>query len=127
MNTYTIFMDAIGWIGAGLVLIAYGLLSVKWIDGNTLSYQALNALGALMLVINSYHLGAYPSVGVNAAWIGIAAIALFRDWWKGPAATHKRVTSQISKRVALQKIAFKRIKLPSFKRVNKPVNRSFAG
>jgi hypothetical protein len=29
-------------------------------------------------------LGAYPSVGVNAAWAGIAAAMLVRIWWRGP-------------------------------------------
>ncbi len=122
MNTFPIFIDAIGWIGAVLVLIAYGLLSVKWMEGNTLSYQALNAAGAVMLVINSYYLGAYPSVGVNAAWVGIAAITLFRNWWRGPAATYKKVTSQLSKRVTLQKTSLQRIKLPAFKHANKPAS-----
>jgi hypothetical protein len=129
MNTYTfpIFIDAIGWIGALLVLVAYGLLSIKWMDGNAFSYQLLNAAGAIMLVINSYYLGAYPSVGVNAAWVGIAAITLFRDWWRGPADTYKKVTSQLSKRVNLQKIAIRRVKLPVFKHANKPLSRPTAG
>jgi hypothetical protein len=129
MNTYTfpIFIDAIGWIGALMVLVAYGLLSIKWMDGNALSYQVLNAAGAVMLVINSYYLGAYPSVGVNAAWVGIAAITLFRDWWRGPAATYKKVTSQLSKRVNLQKTALRRVKLPAFKHVSKPASHLSAG
>jgi hypothetical protein len=123
MNTFPVFIDAIGWIGAVLVLLAYGLLSIKWMEGDWLSYQALNAAGAIMLVINSYYLGAYPSVGVNAAWVGIAALTLFRDWWRGPVATYKKVTSQFSKRVTLQKIAIQRIKLPAFKYGNKSVGR----
>jgi hypothetical protein len=123
MNTFPILIDAIGWIGAALVLIAYGLLSIKWMEGDWLSYQALNAAGAIMLVINSYYLGAYPSVGVNAAWVGIAALTLFRDWWRGPVATYKKVTSQFSKRVTLQKIAIQRIKLPAFKHGNTSVGR----
>jgi hypothetical protein len=115
MNTFPIFIDAVGWIGAALVLIAYGLLSIRWLEGNSFSYQALNVTGAVMLVVNSYYVGAYPSVGVNAAWVGIAALTLFRDWWRGPVETYKKVTGHISKRVALQKIALKRIKIPTFK------------
>jgi hypothetical protein len=128
MNAYTfpIFINAIGWIGAALVLIAYGLLSIKWMNGDGFSYQALNAAGAVMLVINSYYLGAYPSVGVNAAWVGIAALTLFRDWWKGPVSTYKKVTSQLSKRASLQKIAVRRIKLPVFRYTNKSASRPAA-
>jgi hypothetical protein len=113
------FFNAIGWIGAALVLIAYGLLSIQWMNGNSFSYQALNVTGAILLVINSYYLGAYPSVGVNAAWVGIAALTLFRDWWKGPAAAYKKVTSQFSKRVNLQKITLKRIKVPEIRQINR--------
>lgn len=108
-------MDTVGWTGAALVLIAYGLLSIQWMNGNSISYQALNVTGALLLVVNSYYLGAYPSVGVNAAWVGIAAITLFRDWWKGPAEVYKKVTSNFSKRNSLRKVTLQRIKLPAFR------------
>lgn len=113
-------MDAIGWAGAALVLIAYGLLSIRWMDGNSFSYQALNIAGAVMLVINSYYLRAYPSVGVNAVWAGIAGLTLFLEWWKGPVEAYKKVTSQFSKRVNLQKVSIRRIKLPAFKLERQP-------
>ncbi|MCX6066526.1 MAG: hypothetical protein NT121_12350 [Chloroflexi bacterium] len=119
MNTTTFFIDAVGWTGAALVLIAYGLLSIRWMDGNSYSYQALNVTGAIMLVINSYYLKAYPSVGVNAAWVGIAVLTLFREWWRGPAETYKRVTARLSKREPLRKISLQRIKLPAFKLGNR--------
>ena len=53
-------------------------------------------------MVNSYYLGAYPSVGVNAAWAGIATLTLLRDWWKGPADAYKKVTAHFptgSKRI----------------------------
>ena len=115
MNTTTYIIDAVGWLGAALVLVAYGLLSIEWMNGNSISYQTLNVTGAILLVINSYYLGAYPSVGVNAAWVGIAAITLFRDWWKGPAEAYKKVTSHFSKRHNMRKITLQRIKLPVIK------------
>ncbi len=59
--------------------------------------------------------GRTPSVGVNAAWVGIAAITLFRDWWKGPAEAYKKVTSHFSKRHNMRKITLQRIKLPVIK------------
>jgi hypothetical protein len=59
-------------------------MSISYIDGNSRMYQWLNAAGAGMLVVNSVYLGAYPSVGVNAAWAGIAAAMLVRIWWRGP-------------------------------------------
>ena len=116
MNTFPILIDVIGWLGAALVLLAYALLSVRWMDGNSFSYQALNVTGAVMLVVNSYYLGAYPSVGVNAAWVGIALLTLLRAWWTGSAEAVKKVADKFPKRVNLRKIALKRIKLPGFKR-----------
>jgi hypothetical protein len=116
MNTLPFFIDAIGWIGAILVLLAYALLSIHWMDGNSFSYQALNVTGAVLLVVNSYYLGAYPSVGVNAAWVGIAALTLFRDWWKGPAEAYKKVAARFPKQAPWRKIGLKRIKIPAFKR-----------
>lgn len=131
MNTTTILIDTIGWTGAALVLIAYGLISIQWLAGNSFGYQALNVTGALLLVINSYYLGAYPSVGVNAAWVGIAIITLFLDWWKGPVEAYKKVTSRFSKRINLRKVTLQRIKLPNFRRSsvrttnNRPVPHGF--
>lgn len=124
MTMTPFLIDAIGWIGAALVLLAYALLSIRWMSGNSFSYQALNVTGAIMLVINSYYLRAYPSVGVNAAWVGIAALTLLRDWWKGPAEAYKKVTTQFSKRVNLQKITLKRIKLPNFKHQSREPRRT---
>jgi len=112
------YINLIGWVGAALVLIAYGLISIEWLKGNSFSYQALNVTGAILLVINSYYLGAYPSVGVNVAWVGIAALALFRDWWKGPVAAYKKVARQFSKRNSLRTITLRRIKLPGLKQTN---------
>ena len=117
-------MNFIGWIGAALVLIAYCLLSIQWMEGNSISYQALNVTGAILLVVNSYYLGAYPSVGVNVAWVGIAMIALFRDWWIGPVTAYKKVTTQFSKRVNLRKITLQRLKLPGLKQTNRFLKKS---
>ena len=124
MNNTSIIINAVGWLGAALVLIAYGLLSIDWMSGNSFSYQTLNVTGAMLLVINSYYLGAYPSVGVNAVWVGIAAMTLFRDWWKGPAAAYKKVTSQFSKRHNLRKITLQRVKLPVFRHADRAIKKS---
>ncbi|HEY3312624.1 MAG TPA: hypothetical protein VGK00_13365 [Anaerolineales bacterium] len=124
MITTSYFIDAVGWTGAAMVLIAYWLISIQWIRGNSFSYQFLNVTGALMLVINSYYLKAYPSVGVNAAWVGIAAIALLREWWRGPAAAYKKVTLKLSKRINLRMTTLQRIKLPIFRHQDRRVRKN---
>jgi hypothetical protein len=75
---YDLLSDVVGWIGAVLLLGAYALVSTRKLDGDSIPYQLLNLLGSAFLIANSFHYGAYPSVGVNLIWIGIAAFAIFR-------------------------------------------------
>ena len=70
--------DIFGWIGAALLLGAYALVSTKRLEGDSVAYQGLNLLGSAMLIVNSFYYGAYPSVGVNVIWIGIALCSIVR-------------------------------------------------
>jgi hypothetical protein len=72
----TLFIDFIGWAGAVLVLLAYGLVSTNRLPPQSASYQSLNIAGALGLVINSAWYSAIPSAVVNVAWIGIGLYVL---------------------------------------------------
>ena len=71
-----ILVNLMGWTGVVLLLIAYGLVSTKRCTGDSVIYQSLNITGALLLIINSFYFGAYPSVGVNVAWVGIGLFTL---------------------------------------------------
>jgi hypothetical protein len=70
--------DIVGWIGAACLVGAYALVSTKMLEGDSMAYQLLNLLGGVLVIVNSLHYGAYPSVGVNVVWIGIALFAIFR-------------------------------------------------
>ena len=72
----TFAIDLLGWIGAVALLFAYWLVSTHKVTGNSTTYQGMNLLGATLVLVNSLYYGAYPSVGVNAAWIGIGAYTL---------------------------------------------------
>ena len=72
-------IEIIGWLGAVLVLSAYGLLSSHRLSSRSAAYQVLNIAGSIGLVINSGWNGAIPSAGVNVIWLGIGAHALWRD------------------------------------------------
>jgi hypothetical protein len=76
--SYDLLSDIAGWIGAALLLGAYALVSSKKLEGDSVSYQLLNLLGSALLIINSFYYGAYPSVGVNVVWIGIAVFSIAR-------------------------------------------------
>jgi hypothetical protein len=72
-------VEIVGWVGAVLILIAYGLLSSGKVDGRSRLYQGMNIVGAVGFVVNSGLNGAYPSAALNVVWIGIGVYALVRN------------------------------------------------
>jgi hypothetical protein len=73
-----ILVDVLGWIGTVMFLVAYGLVSVKKAEGDSLLYQGINIVAGILLVINTFYWHAYPSLGLNVAWIGIGLFTLGR-------------------------------------------------
>lgn len=71
-------VDIAGWIGAAALLLAYWLVSAHRVSGGSRSYQALNAVGSVLLLANTAYYGAYPSSLVNVLWLMIAAWGLYR-------------------------------------------------
>jgi hypothetical protein len=69
-------IDTLGWIGTVLYLVAYALVSLKKVEGDSFLYQGINIVAGILLIINTYYWRAYPSLGLNAAWIGIAFFTL---------------------------------------------------
>jgi hypothetical protein len=83
MNTH-LWFDAIGWVGAAALLVAYAMVSSKKLEGDSAVYQSLNILGSLFLALNTVFYRAYPSSFLNMIWIGIAIFSV---------ATRKRLSS----------------------------------
>ncbi len=75
MNT-SLLIDVTGWIGAGCLLVAYGLVSAGRLQGRSVHYQLMNIGGAVLLSVNSGYYGAFPSVGLNAIWIAVGLVSL---------------------------------------------------
>lgn len=73
-----ITIEAIGWTGAALILIAYLLLSAGKLTGQSRAYQWMNVVGAAFFVINSGWNGAIPSAALNVIWTLIGLITLWR-------------------------------------------------
>jgi hypothetical protein len=76
------FIEFLGWIGTGMVLLAYYLVSAKKVDGRSVMFQQLNLWGSVAILINSWFHNAFPSVALNIIWIGIALFALFQIYSK---------------------------------------------
>lgn len=70
------WFDAIGWLGAAALLIAYAMVSSNKVEGNSTAYQLLNIVGSLLLAANTIFYRAYPSAFVNLIWIGIAVFSI---------------------------------------------------
>jgi hypothetical protein len=84
MNNH-LWFDAIGWVGAAALLIAYAMVSHKKLEGDSAMYQLLNISGSLLLAANTIFYGSYPSTFVNLIWAAIAILAI---------AARKRVSSR---------------------------------
>jgi hypothetical protein len=84
MNNY-VWFDAIGWVGAAALLVAYAMISHKKLEGDSATYQLLNISGSLLLAANTIFYGSYPSTFVNLIWAGIAVFSIM---------TRKRLESQ---------------------------------
>ncbi|MFQ5696047.1 MAG: hypothetical protein ACE5HB_08665 [Terriglobia bacterium] len=69
-------VDVVGWAGAALLLVAYGLVSARKVTGASAGYQWLNLVGSILLMVNTAFYGAYPSAFVNVVWLVIAVWAL---------------------------------------------------
>jgi len=78
--TIDLIINILGWIGTILYLIAYALVSMKKVEGDSVLYQGTNILAGLLLIINTLYLQAYPSAGLNVAWVGIGLFTLGQRW-----------------------------------------------
>jgi hypothetical protein len=64
--------SAMGWIGTIGSICAYVLLSQGRWNATSLRYSALNAIAGVLAGSASAVYGAWPSVGANLVWTGIA-------------------------------------------------------
>jgi hypothetical protein len=73
----TLIDETIGWVGAGLLILAYGLLSFGVLSPSSASYQLLNLFASLGLLHISYKKKVFQGVTINVLWAVVAARMLF--------------------------------------------------
>ncbi len=78
MTPIEIVVEVAGWAGAALILLAYLLLSAGRLTGKSVTYQAMNVVGAAGFVVNGWWHGAIPSTVLNVIWMGIGVVALWK-------------------------------------------------
>jgi hypothetical protein len=75
-----IAVEVVGWTGALLILLAYVLVTVGRLTGQSLAFQWMNLLGAAGFIVNGWWHRALPSTALNVVWMLIATVALWRLW-----------------------------------------------
>jgi len=70
-------VEAAGWTGAALILLAYLLLSMGRLTGQSRLYQWMNVVGAAGFTVNGWWHGALPSAALNVIWMLIGGVALW--------------------------------------------------
>ena len=73
-----LLVESVGWLGAVLILAAYGLLTAGKLTADSPVYQAANVVGALGFIANGWWHKALPSTVLNVIWAGIGLTALWR-------------------------------------------------
>ena len=73
-----LLINLVGWMGSVAVILAYVLVSLNRLRGDSVAYQLLNLVGGLFLIVNTIFWGAYPSTFVNFVWVCIALFAIAR-------------------------------------------------
>jgi hypothetical protein len=76
----SLFAEIAGWIGAALLILAYGLVSWGRMEGRSRGYQWLNIGGSALVLLNSLYCRALPSAATNLFWImlGLSAMVATR-------------------------------------------------
>ena len=78
MTAIEVAVEVAGWAGALLILLAYLLLSMGRVTGQSLLYQGMNIVGAAGFVVNGWWHRALPSAALNVLWLLIGAFASWR-------------------------------------------------
>ena len=71
-------LDAVGIVGAALLMVAYFLLQINKLQSNGLAYSLLNAIGALLIVFSllvNFNLAAFL---IEVFWVLISLIGIVR-------------------------------------------------
>lgn len=78
MTPVEIAVEAVGWAGASLILLAYLLITAGKLTGQSAVYQWMNVAGAAGFIVNGWWHGALPSAVLNVIWLLIGTVALIR-------------------------------------------------
>jgi formate hydrogenlyase subunit 3/multisubunit Na+/H+ antiporter MnhD subunit len=73
-----LFVEAIGWVGAGLILTGYIMLTRKVLTSESRMYHLLNLFGGLGIVVEAVSNSAFPPATLNIIWSLVAVYAILK-------------------------------------------------
>ncbi|MCT4592135.1 MAG: hypothetical protein N4A36_02000 [Candidatus Gracilibacteria bacterium] len=76
MSKKEITLEATGWAGAFLFLLAYLLISVKILDAESPIYHIINLIGSFFYAIGMFYKRAFAGVFLEVVWSIIAIASL---------------------------------------------------
>ncbi len=71
--------DFVGNVGVALIILAYLALQLGKLDGRSLAYSAMNAVGAALVLVSlwfDFNLSAFI---IEAFWVAISLIGIVRS------------------------------------------------
>jgi uncharacterized membrane protein len=68
----------VGFVGVGLLVIAYFALQSGKIKGDDWRYPATNLVGALLILFSLYETPNVPSIVIELIWVSISSYGLYR-------------------------------------------------
>lgn len=72
------WVDALGWTGTSVVLLAHFLANAEQVSDAGLVYHGLNFTGSVLLGYLCVRRRVWQSVWLNAVWGAVAAVAIAR-------------------------------------------------
>lgn len=72
--------DLLGLIGVALILLTYLLLQLEKVSARDWRYSAMNAVGAVLILISLVFSFNLASFVIEIAWLGISLFGLFKAW-----------------------------------------------
>jgi len=74
----SLIVDTLGWMGAAMLILAYGLISWERVSAQSKLYQWLNIAGSALILLNSVYFRALPSAATNLFWIAVGLSVVAR-------------------------------------------------
>jgi len=69
----TLWAVVIGWVGSGLILLAYALVATRRFSSHSVAFHVVTLLGSLGLTVYAVTISAWPNVALNGV-MGVVAM-----------------------------------------------------